>query len=103
MIAVRGDKLFAGDCEFVLAASEPGHFPPGKLPGSRILGTLSRRRQVFFGKRVDGPQSAGARIKNTGACTQQIIFFNLGARLMLVDLPGYGHAEHAARGTGSLG
>ena len=34
-----------------------------------------------------------ARASNTPGRTQQIIFFDLAHRLMLVDLPGYGHAE----------
>ncbi|MFX5574634.1 GTPase, partial [Acinetobacter baumannii] len=34
-----------------------------------------------------------ARASNTPGRTQQINFFDLGGRLMLVDLPGYGYAE----------
>ncbi|MFY9288646.1 MAG: ribosome biogenesis GTP-binding protein YihA/YsxC, partial [Alphaproteobacteria bacterium] len=34
-----------------------------------------------------------ARASNTPGRTQQIIFFNLAERLMLADLPGYGHAD----------
>jgi GTP-binding protein len=34
-----------------------------------------------------------ARTSNTPGRTQEIIFFNLADRLMLVDLPGYGHAQ----------
>jgi GTP-binding protein len=34
-----------------------------------------------------------ARVSNTPGRTRQINFFDLGGRLMLVDLPGYGHAE----------
>ena len=34
-----------------------------------------------------------ARISRTPGRTQQINFFDLGSRLMLVDLPGYGYAE----------
>src|SRR5207237_5307487 len=34
-----------------------------------------------------------ARISNTPGRTRQINFFDLGGRLMLVDLPGYGYAE----------
>src|SRR5262249_55321180 len=34
-----------------------------------------------------------ARTSNTPGRTQQINFFALGERLMLVDLPGYGYAE----------
>jgi GTP-binding protein len=34
-----------------------------------------------------------ARTSNTPGRTQQLIFFDLGARLRLVDMPGYGYAE----------
>ncbi len=34
-----------------------------------------------------------ARVSNTPGRTRQINFFNLGGRLMLVDLPGYGYAK----------
>jgi GTP-binding protein len=34
-----------------------------------------------------------ARTSNTPGRTRQINFFDLGGRLMLVDLPGYGYAE----------
>ncbi len=34
-----------------------------------------------------------ARTSNTPGRTQQINFFELGRRLMLVDLPGYGYAK----------
>jgi GTP-binding protein len=34
-----------------------------------------------------------ARVSNTPGRTQQINFFTLGTRLMLVDLPGYGYAS----------
>jgi GTP-binding protein len=34
-----------------------------------------------------------ARASNTPGRTQQINFFDLGRRLMLVDLPGYGYAQ----------
>ena len=34
-----------------------------------------------------------ARTSNTPGRTQQLIFFDLGGRLTLVDLPGYGYAE----------
>ena len=36
-----------------------------------------------------------ARTSNSPGRTQQINFFNLGGRLMLVDLPGYGYARAA--------
>ncbi len=34
-----------------------------------------------------------ARVSNTPGRTQQLNFFNLAGRLMIVDMPGYGYAE----------
>ena len=34
-----------------------------------------------------------ARASNTPGRTQQIVFFDLGHRLLLADLPGYGYAK----------
>ena len=38
-------------------------------------------------------QGSLARTSNTPGRTQQVNFFDLGGRLMLVDLPGYGYAS----------
>ena len=57
--------------------------------------TLSRgaqRREVVLVERLDRPQSL-ARTSNTPGRTQQINFFDLGHRLTLVDMPGYGFAK----------
>jgi GTP-binding protein len=44
-----------------------------------------------------------ARTSNTPGRTQQIVFFNLADRLMLVDLPGYGFAEAPRASTNRWG
>jgi GTP-binding protein len=90
-MSVAPDKLFAGACDFVLAASEPGHFPPGKLPEVAFWG----RSNVGKSSLVNGltGRKALARASKTPGRTQQIIFFDLGGRLMLADMPGYGHAK----------
>ena len=59
----------------------------------------------FAGSTLTG-QSALARVSRTPGRTRQINFFDLGGKLMLVDLPGYGFAQapkHAvARWTGLI-
>jgi GTP-binding protein len=40
-------------------------------------------------------QKALARVSNTPGRTRQLNFFNLGDRLTLVDMPGYGYAQAA--------
>src|SRR5438046_1545214 len=86
-----GRLLFARDCRFIAGAAEADACPPETLPEiaflgrsnvgkSRLVNALTNRRML-------------ARTSNTPGRTRQINFFNLGGRLMLVDLPGYGYAE----------
>lgn len=91
----EGRKLFAQDCRFILAAMEPVHLDDPQIP--RFLSEVA-----FWGRSNVGKSSlinalTGraklARASNTPGRTQQIVFFNLGERLLLVDLPGYGHAS----------
>ena len=84
-------KLFAGPCDFVLAAAEPEQFPKTPLPEVAFIGRSNVGKSSLINA-LTGRKSL-ARASNTPGRTQQIIFFNLGQRLMLVDLPGYGHAQ----------
>jgi GTP-binding protein len=86
-----GRKLFAQRCDFVTGVAELGQLPPMRLPEvafsgrsnvgkSSLINALTGRRQL-------------ARISQTPGRTQQINLFDLGGRLTLVDLPGYGFAQ----------
>ncbi len=84
-------KLFAQNCECVLAAAVPEQFPESPLPEVAFIGRSNVGKSSLINA-LTGRKSL-ARASNTPGRTQQIVFFNLGERLMLVDLPGYGHAE----------
>lgn len=84
-------KLFAQKCDFVLAATEPAHFPESPLPEVAFIGRSNVGKSSLINA-LTGRKDL-ARASNTPGRTQQIIFFNLADRLMLVDLPGYGHAQ----------
>ena len=84
-------QLFAQKCEFLLSVA-----------GSTQLPNLVRDEVAFAGRSNVGKSSllnalvghkALARSSNTPGRTRQINFFDLGGRLMLVDLPGYGYAR----------
>jgi GTP-binding protein len=83
--------LFAQSCDFVLAATDPSHFPASKLTEVAFIGRSNVGKSSLINA-VTG-RKALARASNTPGRTQQIVFFNLANRLMLVDLPGYGHAD----------
>jgi GTP-binding protein len=85
--------LFAQQCAFVTAAAKPYQLPDLELPEvafagrsnvgkSSLINALTRRRTL-------------ARTSRAPGRTQQINFFALGGRLVLVDLPGYGYARVA--------
>jgi GTP-binding protein len=91
-----GRLLFAQPCEFVTGIADLARLPPAGLPEvafggrsnvgkSSLINALTGRRQL-------------ARTSQTPGRTQQINLFELGRRLVLVDLPGYGYAQ-APKGT----
>lgn len=86
-----GRRLFAQACEFEAAASVPSELP---APGLREVAFAGRSNvgKSSLINALTGRKSL-ARTSRTPGRTQMIIFFDLGARLRLVDLPGYGYAR----------
>jgi GTP-binding protein len=89
--AERARKLFAGPCDFVAGATTPEVFPPASLPEIAFVGRSNAGKSSLVNALTG--RSALARVSHTPGRTRQINFFNLGARVMLVDLPGYGYAR----------
>ncbi|MCU0839313.1 MAG: ribosome biogenesis GTP-binding protein YihA/YsxC [Rhodospirillales bacterium] len=86
-------RLFAAECRFVAGAARLAQLPEPGLPEiafagrsnvgkSSLINALTGRRQL-------------AIVSVTPGRTRQINFFDLGGRLTLVDLPGYGYAAAA--------
>src|SRR5215218_2210918 len=86
-------KLFAGPCDFVWGATSPDNFPPDSLNEIAFVGRSNAGKSSLVNA-VTGRKSL-ARVSQTPGATRQINFFNLGQRLMLVDLPGYGFAKRS--------
>ncbi|MEQ1930292.1 MAG: ribosome biogenesis GTP-binding protein YihA/YsxC [Parvularculaceae bacterium] len=89
-------RLFVGPCDFMrgVVAMEglPGEFGPevafagrSNVGKSSLLNALTGRKNL-------------ARASSTPGRTQEINFFDLGGKMRLVDLPGYGYAR-ASRGS----
>ncbi len=85
-------KLFAGPCEFVWGVQKTGDaLPPGKLPEVAFIGRSNAGKSSLVNA-LTGRKTL-ARVSQTPGATRQINFFDLGGRLMLADLPGYGFAK----------
>jgi len=86
-----GRLLFAKECRFVAGAGNQAALPPETLPEIAFIGRSNVGKSSLVNA-LTGRRTL-ARTSNTPGRTQQINFFDLGGRLMLVDLPGYGYAD----------
>jgi len=86
-----GRKLFAQECRFVSGAADYAGLPRDSLPEVAFAGRSNVGKASLINA-LTGRKTL-ARTSNTPGRTRQINFFDLGGRLMLVDLPGYGYAR----------
>ncbi len=86
-------KLFAGPCDFIWGATSAQNLPPETLNEIAFVGRSNAGKSSLVNA-LTGRKSL-ARVSQTPGATRQINFFNLGSRLMLVDLPGYGFAKRS--------
>ncbi|NQW09593.1 MAG: YihA family ribosome biogenesis GTP-binding protein [Alphaproteobacteria bacterium] len=86
-----GRVLFAQECGFVWAAATRAQLSPTGLPEVAFAGRSNVGKSSLVNALTG--RKALARTSNTPGRTQELIFFNLGGRMMLVDLPGYGYAK----------
>jgi len=88
-----GRKLFAGPCDFFFAAAKSDGLPPIGAPEIAFAGRSNVGKSSLINALTG--RSGLARTSHTPGRTQQLIFFHLGDRLDLVDMPGYGYAAVA--------
>jgi GTP-binding protein len=84
-------RLFAGPCDFVWGTGSIDSLPPRILPETAFVGRSNAGKSSLINA-LTGRKTL-ARVSQTPGRTREINFFNLGDRLMLVDLPGYGYAK----------
>ncbi len=87
----RGRLLFTRPCSFLLGAAGLDQIPESALPEVAFAGRSNVGKSSLVNA-LTGRKTL-ARTSNTPGRTQQLNFFDLGGRLMLADLPGYGYAE----------
>lgn len=76
---------------FLGAATEPGRFPAPSLPEVAFAGRSNVGKSSAINRLVG--RRGLARTSSTPGRTQQLNFFAIDDRLVLVDLPGYGYAK----------
>ncbi len=87
----KGRLLFAGPCDFVAGAMIAEMLPAPSLPEIAFAGRSNVGKSSLVNA-LTGRKTL-ARVSNTPGRTQQLNFFSLGGKLMLVDLPGYGYSQ----------
>ena len=88
-----GRRLFAGQWDFISAASSLASLPPMAGPEIAFAG----RSNVGKSSLINGltGRRALARTSNTPGRTQELIFFGGAGNLVMADMPGYGYAAAA--------
>lgn len=84
-------KLFAGPCDFMLGVAELKQLPPAHLPEIAFAGRSNVGKSSLLNALTG--RNALARTSHTPGRTQQLNYFNLGSKIHLVDMPGYGYAK----------
>ncbi|MBV8184315.1 MAG: YihA family ribosome biogenesis GTP-binding protein [Hyphomicrobiales bacterium] len=85
-----GRRLFARECRFRFAAGSSERLPPSDLPEIAFAGRSNAGKSSLINA-LTGRHHL-ARTSRTPGRTQELIFFELGGEVMLVDMPGYGYA-----------
>ena len=88
-----GRRLFAAECRFFFAAQRLDQLPPPTGPEIAFAGRSNVRKSSLVNALTG--RRALARASNQPGRTRQLNFFDLGGRLILVDMPGYGYAQAA--------
>ncbi len=88
-----GRLLFAAPCDFFHGAQRLDQLPPIAGPEIAFCGRSNVGKSSIINALTG--RNALARVSNTPGRTRQLNFFNLGNRLTIVDMPGYGYAQAA--------
>jgi GTP-binding protein len=88
-----GRLLFAAECRFFHGAQRLDQLPPAGPPEIAFAGRSNVGKSSLINALTG--HAALARASHQPGRTRQLNFFDLGGRLTLVDMPGYGYAQAA--------
>ncbi|PCJ97038.1 MAG: YihA family ribosome biogenesis GTP-binding protein [Zetaproteobacteria bacterium] len=84
-------KIFAGPCDFMLGVVALSGLPDAAVPEIAFAGRSNVGKSSLVNALTG--RNTLARTSNTPGRTQELNYFNLGDRLYMVDMPGYGYAK----------
>ncbi len=93
MVADFGIKIFCQEIKFIAGVAKASQLPKLFLPQMAFLGKSNVGKSSLINAICR--KKALARVSHTPGRTQQINFFSIADKILLVDLPGYGFAKVA--------
>lgn len=84
-------KMISSSCEFILGITDLSQLPGNEMPEIAFAGRSNVGKSSLLNALTG--RKALARVSHTPGRTQQLNFFEIGKKFILVDMPGYGYAK----------